>query len=304
MRRLRGRNFGQRPPRQTGVMLDGAAIDHIKLLADPCNGKLVFPAYESPGGGALIRFRRLLNVGTLAGETTGVFSWTPGHNEYFMQGLANNATGFIPNKQTAIGPLSHTPTGQNSAPSFRCVAACLRLITNASESNRSGIVFAGVTDSNMVAYAPSATVTTEQVANGLPVSTRAPSKHVDVLWTPMTADMNFWADNTGTGQGLGEEARTALTCAFWGAPPASGYTVELTGVYEVNMTVFSGAVAVRSPPPSMSSWNQVLSGFTKFINNSPILIDGVRRAVDYVATAGKSYVGAAAGRAAMSLLTL
>lgn len=291
-----------RGPRQKSMaMLDGAAMDHIRLMADPCNGKLCPPAYESPGGGALIRYRAIVNFGTGAGETAGVFSWAPGANETIGNGGVASTTSFTPSRNTMFAALS---TSANSATgtSYRCVAACVRMITNASETNRSGIVYAGNTDYNQYWWNGTGQTSVESVLPGLPITTRAPSKSLEVVWAPAESDTDFVNDSLGTSLQQGGYGRSAITIAFTGAPAATGYTLEITGVYEVAYGLNQGTLATRSPPASSSSWNNVLRGLSQFINNSPVMIDGVRRLTDYVQQAGASYIGTTASRAAIGLL--
>lgn len=285
--------------------LDAAAIAHIKLMADPCNAPLVYPAYEFPGGGAIIRYRRIVTCGTSTGETAGGLCWAPGVNEFWNNGGAAINSTFIPNRGTMFNPLSTaTTSGQTTLNSFRCIGACARMITNASESNRSGLVFVGNADTTLAwgSNANTGSMTAELLASSLPISTRSPAKFAEVIWIPGHADTEFNSDDTASFTSSSSTSRSCLSFAFTGAPPAAGYTFECTAVYEVKFGMSSGVISTVSPPTSSSSWNVVLRGLDKFIRSSPVLIDGVSRASDYVKNAGVQYLGQIGTRAAVGLL--
>jgi len=288
---------------QTMYRLDEAATNHIKLMANPCNARICPPAYDSPGGGALLRYRKIISLGAATGETSGIITWVPGTNEYVANGAASIYTVFTPSGTTMFGPLS---TGPNSpyGQSFRCVAACMRLITNASESNRSGLVYAGNVDANQNYPAAGANVDLNGMILGMPVITRSPVKSLEVLWTPNQGDMNSSTDLGAVSNVIGGDSRSALTIAFSGAPAGTGYTVEVTGVYEVAYGLNSGILTPKEPPVSITPWNVVARAFEKLIHNSPVIIDGLQRASDYIGQAGASYVRAAGARAALGLLTM
>lgn len=288
-----------RPQRMGG--LDQGAMHHIRLMADPCNAPLVHPAYESPGGGAVIRYRKFITVGTAGVEKCGAFSWAPALNEHFANGADASANAFAPARVSTFPDLAAT-SASTAGSSFRCVAACARIITNASELNRAGLVYAGATDMNQAWGAGAAVLNVDSLAGILPVTTRSPNKSIEIVWTPGGADTDFNSDDTLSVTGRGAIGRNTLTFAFAGAPSAIGYTIELTGVYEVKFGAGTGVCTSITPPPSSNSWNQVLRGFAQAIRNAPVVIDGVRRATDFVANAGTAYMGQLGSRAAVGLL--
>lgn len=287
-------------------MLDKAAIDHIKLMADPCEGRLVPAAYPTPGGGAIQRFRAVVALGTGAGETSGIFHWIPGENEYFANGAATPTTNFTPGALSVFPGLSYTPGTGNSAVLFRCAAACLRVITNASEMNRSGVVYGGQTQSNYFAFNVGSSTNVSTSVSGLPVSARMPAKHLEILWVPSAIDHTFDSDNSGLGTTITADpngGRSAITFGFVGAPAASGVTLELTAVYEIQYNANGNVVSQPSPVTPMP-WSSILSGFYKFINNSPVIIDTVRKGVEYMGVAASSQPGrlvAGAARLALAM---
>jgi hypothetical protein len=182
----------------------------------------------------------------------------------------------------------------------------MRAITNASEANRSGLVYAGNTELNQLWGNASAVLNTDlnNVVSGLPVCTRSPSKQLEVYWLPGPLDTHFWADDQNTSITGGSGGRSTVTIAFSGAPPTTGYVIECTGVYEVVYPFASGIVTAVGAPPSRTSWNVVLRSLLQYMNNSPVVIDGMRKAIDYVSAAGQSYLGTAASRVAVGMLTM
>lgn len=279
-------------------------MDHVKLMADPCNGRLVPAAYAQPGGGAIQRFRTVIGLGTAAGETCGIFQWTPGINEYYANGAATSSSTFSPTSNTVFGALQTANGIGTTAVEFRCLAACLRVISNASESNRAGVVYAGLTDSTYYGYNAAGTSSVQTAVGGLPVSSRMPAKHVEVLWAPSSLDQNFNVDLSGVGTGITQGiggTQNALTFGFIGGPAASGVTLELTAVYEINYSASSGAISCKSAPASVTPWGATLKAFYETINNSPVIIDTARRALEYFNSQGGSTgrLLGAAGRVAM-----
>lgn len=287
-------------------MLDGPAMSHIRLMADPCNAPLVAPAYEFPGGGAIIRYRRILTVGANGVEKHGAFGWAPGANEFYSNGADFINSNFVPSNGSMFGPLSVATghTGFTSFQSFRCVAACAKFVTNASEANRSGLVFLGLTDTSQGwrSSGGAGVMTPEYLSGILPTSTRAPSKSAELVWTPSHADTDFTSDPVDTNTNSAGISRSVMSFAFTGAPAASGYTVECTAVYEVRFGATTGMSSPVVPPVSSTSWNNVLRGFSQLIRNAPVMIDGVRRATDYISNAGVNYLGQVGARAAVGLL--
>lgn len=285
--------------------LDAGAIAHIKLMADPCQGRLVPAAYPSPGGGAVVRLRQVITVGTNTGETAGIFHWVPGYNEYIANGGATPGSSFTPVPISAIPGLSTLSGSGNSAVSFRCIAACARLGTNASEMNRSGFVYAGQTNADY--YGPNAGSTTNVSLSigGLPVMARMPAKHLEVLWAPMNGDQDYFVDGNTSGFNIGQgNSNAAITIGFTGSPAGVGVQIELIGVYEVNYNSTSGFVTSMPSPVTTSPWSKVLNTFYQVINNAPVIVDTMRSGMEYMNTVMNSVPGRAVAGAARLALTL
>lgn len=286
------------------ITMDGGAVDHINLMRNPCQGRLVPPAYATTGGGAIMRFRRVITLGGATGENAGIFHWLPGLNQFFANGAAGSTSTFTPSSASMFTFLTTSGTNNDtSATSFRAVAACARILTNASEMNRSGIVYAGMTDGQYYGTKGAAVANVEISVGGLPFTTRMPSKSLEILWIGGALDTEFYVDLDNTTIVVGEAySRNAITFGFTGGATATGVTIEVTGVYEVNFPSRNNLVASKGPPSTNTPWSTIANGFFKAIANSPVIVDGLNRVVDFAASGGASTVGGYAARAAVGLL--
>lgn len=297
----------QRKPRTNGpgprIFLDGAAVDHVKLMADPCLGKLVYPAFPTAQNGAIMRFRTVIPLGAQAGETSGVFHWTPGQNEYYANGAATSATTLTPSA-FSVFPLLQTGGTNVTGTTFRCIAACVKVLFNGSENNRGGIIYAGNTQS--ASYGAHAGGTTQMgvVAQMLPFTTRIPSSSMEILWVPNEADLSYTIDDAAAGGGVNQGATLggSITLAVTGMPAAVGLTLEITGVYEVVFGATSALVSSVGAPASSTPWPQVMKGFFNYVGGSTVVIDGLKKAMDYAGIAGPQAMGARAARMALEYL--
>lgn len=289
----------------TNVILDKAAMDHIKLMADPCQGKLVPAAYASPGGGAIIRLKTVVSLATAAGETAGAFTWAPGSNEYSANGAVSPTTTFGVNGLSMFPVLQTVAGAGNSARTFRCVAACVRVMPYASEMNRSGFVWAGQTYQSYLARNSGSQTNVQTVAASLPVMTRVPSKMVEILWVPTVQDQDFTVDMDDSSYSIGstEQQHSAITIAVGGLQATTGVAIEVTGVYEINFPSQLGYVSALPTPVSSTPWNQILGAFYKVIHNAPVIVDTARRITEYIGAAAASEPGRLVAGAARLALT-
>lgn len=305
-RKQRVKNAKPKQPKQRGTMVsvDGAAMAHIKLMADPCMGRLVSPAYPTSTGGAVMRFRNIISLAAGTAETAGLFHWIPGNNEYFANGTIGTGAGFTP---SAASMFTFLQTGNTSAlgVSFRPVAACVRLIYNGSEQNRGGLVYAGNTSA--ASFGLPAGGATPNIGACLPIlgfSARVPAQSMEVLWVPSDTDMGWSSDAANSGISnapfVGESAG-AITLAVVGLGAAVGVTLEVTGVYEVIYNG-SGMTNAVGPPASSTPWTQTLKGFFNAIKGSTIVMDGIKSGLDYVSSMGPASIGANAVRAALTYI--
>lgn len=269
----------------SGRTLDEGARRHIRLLLDPCNAPLVRPAYETSAGGLLVRYRRVMTFATEANRTAFIMGFLPHENVVHYQVYnAATDTGYLSSEEVFTG--LDTVAG-GSQFSFRCVAACARAMCLASELNRSGIVCAGSVDSDVVIPTDATQVTSvAAVQSVLPVSTRMPSRSLEVLWTPGESSHQYRTTEPGATPAIVQGTHNnACVIASSGMPAATGMRVEFTGVYEVRPANTSSVVAVVEPPPSNNSWNQVLRDFVAQAGNR-VMVEGERAIV-----AGASYLG-------------
>lgn len=270
-------------PKVTRPIVDQAAKAHIRLMLDPCQAPLVRPAYETSAGGLLVRYRKVMNVANTAGDTAFVAAFLPHENMVHYLNTGNPGT---PN--TLIASEVFTGLDQvagGSTFSFRCVAGCLKAIPLMSELNRQGVVSAGSVDSDVVIPTdPAQTTTITGIQAVLPITTRTPNSSIEVLWTPGENSHQYRASDVSPSILVGTH-NNACVLAASGLPAAAGFRLEFTGVYEVRPANSSNVVAVVEPPPSSSTWNQVLREFMAAAGDR-VMVEGAR-----VATAGASYLG-------------
>lgn len=299
--RKKAANSGPMKQMTTVSRLDQAAIDHINLLADPCNGKLVYGAYPNAGGGVLQRVRAVLSVGTAAGETAGVFHWIPGVNYVYINGAATPTTSFTPSSSQPFPGFAYSD-GESSATAFRCVAACARVITNASEMNRAGICYAGNTAADYFGYSVGATATTTIASSGLPVSARIPSGAIETLWVPMLNDQGYYTAKTGAGAAISiDNGWGAITYGFTGMPAGTGVTIELTAVYEIEYKA-NGTIQSIQKPPSRNAWQDIIRGFYDTVGGKTTLVDVFNKGADYLGHISGSTIGQIAKGAALAMI--
>jgi hypothetical protein len=272
------------PFKNTLVRLDDGAKRHIRLLLDPCNAPLTRPAYEMSAGGLLVRYRRVFNMAASPGETGFIMGFLPHENTVHLASVTSGSAATTIGSIEAFSGLDTTSGGSQF--SFRCVAACAKLMTLASELNRAGIVASGSVDSDVVIPTSAAqTTTADAVMAVLPVATRMPSRSLEVLWTPGENSGAYrTTDTAGAGLLIGTH-NNACVISGTGLPSGTGVRFELTAVYEVRPANSSNVVAVTEPPPSNNSWNQVLRAFLAAAGNR-VRIEGERAVV-----AGLSYLG-------------
>lgn len=295
----------RRPSTRSPVTIDGAAVAHIRLMADPCMGRLTPPAYPGSTNGAIMRFRNVISLATGASETAGLFHWNPSINEYYANGAATATTAYTP---SASSMFTYLQTGgtSNLGQVYRCIAGCVRIIFNGSENNRGGIVYAGNTTSASYGAGQSGagTPNVQAIVPILPYTARVPASNMEVLWVPSEADMGFSSDSTVMGAANAPYYGTAgssITIGVIGLPSAVGVTIEVTGVYEVEYGG-SGMCNAVGPPASSSSWQNVLKGFFNAIKGSTVILDGAKAGMDYFGTTGAATIGANVARMAIGYL--
>lgn len=290
--RVKARVPKPRVSRPIGDGLDAGAKKHLGLLLDPCNAPLTYPAYSDSGGGYLVRMRRLITVGGNAGETAGYIQVIPGLNVYFANGAATALTTFNPSHVELFPSLS-TQGNANSGRSYRCVAGCVRAYVNASELNRSGLAYATLWTGNQLAedFTGAGTTNLTDIIARMPAGTRAPSKALEAIWLPNEQDAAFQTSYASTTPTAGAEGNAAVCIGFTGAASGTGYTFELTFVYEVMEGFGSNVITTRVKPASTTPWVKVLDAAWSALRNSPVVSEAFHTVKDYAIQAGTSYLG-------------
>jgi hypothetical protein len=163
-------------------------------------------------------------------------------------------------------------------------------MTNASEQNRAGIMYAGQTSWNYYGANGAGASTVNTNVTGLPVSFRTPAQAVEVLWAPYEADLSFRSDDSAGGASTSQDTtgQSAITIGGVGLTAGTGVTVEMIGVYEVNWKAGLGYISSMPAPVTTSPWSAVLQGFYKLIDNAPVIVDTLRRTTEFVNTVGGS----------------
>jgi len=228
--------------------LDRAAIDYAKLLVDPCNAALTTPVYAGIDSGYLMRIRYRFPIGT---------------NTYFAVNIMPNV---ILDKSAMIITASTGGTGlsgfvdatngnyaiamDNIARSYRCVAACAKVMYTGTEANRSGLI--GLATSAERTLLAGVNYTPGTLMSKCPYVTRCGTEPHEVKWAPSTEDQMFI--NTGdTPSGNG----SAMLIVGEGTG-ANSITIEFTGVYEWLPSAGNGVTTTYSPPKSNNTLNDVL----------------------------------------------
>lgn len=263
--------------------LDEGARKHVRLLLDPCNAPLCRPAYENTSGGLLIRYKRVLEFGTGAGQTAVALAFLPGENAIHHRTTATASTAGTWYALDAFSGLDISAGA--STLSYRAVAGCVRIMSLASELNRSGIICAGSVESDVVLPTDATQTTTVTELQGvLPISMRMPDKAMEVIWRPGTFADAYYTGPIDPAVRSGIHGN-ACVAAISGLPAGIGIRVEFTGVYEVRPANSSNVVAVLEPPPSQNTWNQTLRAFMEAVGTA-VRVEGGQ-----IATAGASYLG-------------
>lgn len=227
--------------------LDTHGAQWARLLQDPCGAPMVQGCYPGGGSGILLRFKAYAAVLTGTNQDF-QFSFTPGYNKYVFGQTLAGATGTIGVRQFPFAVLNGT-----TYDSYRCVAACARVVYLGSEGNRSGQVGSAITSSSI--FDEGATV----VGTGglLPVMQKV-ARLGEVIhetkWVPSVRDMNFVGSQDTTDYPY--DRATITICGY--TLPAGSCTVEMTGVYEVIPEYGSGIVASQTVPSSRNSVTDVL----------------------------------------------
>jgi len=178
--------------------LDAPAVAWLRLLNDPCYGRLTHPVYPGADGGYLSRFESEYTFGTSVGQTAGVIGFIPGTlpNSVFNGFGISDATAVnLGDNSASFGPGYNYLRGV--ANSVRCVSACMQVAWPGSELNRQGFVTLGQSTGAVIAEAANgfgATAVTPASLRPLcHLRTRMPETMAEVKWRPTLSDAQ-WHD--------------------------------------------------------------------------------------------------------------
>jgi len=226
------KNVGK-PMRAKATGLDGDGARYADLLANPCDAPLAHPTFSGGDGGYLVRTQSILNYPTAAGSSNqGYIHWIPNAISDSDREMLGNSTGVAWGAATATFLGDYAPGKtflKNSASTFRCVAACMKISYSGAELNRAGMVYYGNTTGGYIqlgnGYSP------DQVATGLTHGERTPSGEIEIIWKPTDADQILRSPDTLLAVSEGDRMG-ALTVAFKGLPDTVGLMVRFFAVYE------------------------------------------------------------------------
>lgn len=290
-------------------MLDQQAVAYAHLLNDPCSAPLTHPVYSGSDGGLLARFENYYTANTtVAGSTSGFWSWAPG-------GIGNNAgagPSIVQGEAVLAGTAITAATlGTTTQPGWaylstnsgatRCVAACIQVMFVGAESARSGIVaYGGLSGSSILSGVSANASSSLQLFEKYE---RMPTHSLEVKWRPGNFDQDFTDPSQSTSK-VELSRRAAIGFGWVGAPPGVGIVVRMVAVYEYIPLINSGLVVpYNSRSTSNSSLDHVVNALDatgEWMYNAGRVVNSAYR----VAQRAAPYVQAVAyaGSRAMPLL--
>ncbi len=217
--------------RQVVNKLDERAKEYARLIMDPCAAPLTHPVYPGGDAGFLFRAESFYTGHSGAGDTAGVFHWTPGYvngsNTELVNGSSATAGGII-----TLASATNSPGRgflASNAKGARCVAACVKVTYPGSESTRAGRIHYGHTVAGTLDSGQA--VTADGVAQLLQHYSRTPTDTIEIYWIPGISDTEF-NDPTESASAVIRDRKSSITVAVAGLPAAVGLTYHLTAIYE------------------------------------------------------------------------
>lgn len=218
--------------------LDAAALNHRRLLADPCNADLTAPVYPGLGTGNYRRYRTIIASEGLSVEGTYYFqlgtntTWRASH---VAATAGTNYTYSAPSNLFQASSLS------GATVEARCLAGCVKVRFVGAESARSGTIGMAVLSAPLVQ--PGATSSALLDLQKCPFVTRFGDIMHEAKFVPTQADEEFKLLNTNINN------TNAIIAVTYRGIPASSLQFEVTGCYEINSSevdVASSSIIPRS----------------------------------------------------------
>lgn len=247
--------------RAPGVGLTQNERAYAALLADPCNAPYGMGSIFQGTKGIVQRFDAQYTIATTAGATSGYFIFIPSCGSIATADLAAG------NTASTINYGAPTVPGYNylntNAGSVRGIAACIEVMTLASQANVVGVISSG--NVPVQAITQGSSVTVDGMAQIAQITARVASDKSAVRWVPAAGDQ--WYSLLGTTTDAA--ACNACFVAFTGLTPTTGLRVKVTWVVEwtpkVNLGITHDPTAVS--PNNVGSLDKVLGALKNHDNN-------------------------------------
>ncbi|APG76518.1 hypothetical protein 2 [Hubei unio douglasiae virus 3] len=202
--------------------LDPPAMAWLKMLNDPCYGRLSHPVYPGADGGYLSRFESEATFVAGVGTTAGIIGFVPGVLPFAVvgSGVVSDITASALADLSAASAPGYTYL-RGVANSVRCVSACMQVSWPGSELNRQGFVTLGQSTGAVLAEAAAAfgntPVTPASLRPLCHLRTRMPETVAEVKWRPTLADAQWHDPLVAPSYGRVNEAG-ALLATFGNLP--------------------------------------------------------------------------------------
>jgi hypothetical protein len=290
--------------------LDFAALEYARLVADPCNAKLVNGIAMGSNGTLVVRLEadEILFSDT---STGGSFFWPCSFNTAFTGSAVTDGTAFtyVENQVTAPGS-SFLAANASSA---RCIAACAQVMYPGTELSRSGVIGMGIVPASAVTVAlptsrggAGSTTTTQFARQICQFTERTPDTMMEIIWRPGQADGEL-IDYIALNQANGETAQlltghNGILISIAGLPALTGVRVRTVGIFEYTPKLALGVIATVETSSSSNTLNDVL----RFLDNGNPnwFINGFKKVAPKLLRAGAAYATGGVSEGILSSLNL
>lgn len=227
--------------------LDQGAMQHARMLMDPCNAHMAQPVYSGMGTGQYRRCRVIFSPPATAAEGTYVFC--PGTNSKLVAThvAANIGNPYTFNKSELFGN-GILPADSET----RCIAACVRIRYLGSEYERGGCI--GTRTSPFLYYTELQVSNNADALTSCTLINRVGEVMHEVKFVPGVGDELFsptWGSTVPSPRQLGSFGFT------WSNMLGSQFQVEITAIMEIEAA--AGTVPAPIAPSSRNTLNQVLT---------------------------------------------